>query len=296
MAKTKISQVYDLKDVVKGYDFYRVDLLNKIISIFQWEGLPDTLPEEEIEKRLLLNGFCGVYNHPIFGIITTDASISGISVYFTGSQMIFTNPVAGSRTLKIGKDCVCGFNDINSKWTWKSHICEIIDRFARQLADIEASISIALINSRATATPVSDNDSIAQSFREYRRKLEEGALESIVTRSMVEGFQLLNNPVNDNRLTELYNAYNEVIKNFYMTIGVPFSEDKRERLINAEVTRGLKADEFNIYSMLKMREKFADEINNMFNLSCTVKINDILTQSYSDNNEDIMEGEDENVN
>ena len=210
--------------------------------------------------------------------------------------MIFTNPIAGSHTLKIGKECVCGFNDILSKWSWKSHICEVIDRYARQLADLDSSISIALINSRATATPVSDNDAIAQSFREYRRKLEEGALESIVTRSMVEGFNLLNNPVNDNRLTELYNAYNEVVKNFYMTIGVPFSEDKRERLINAEVTRGLKADEFNIYSMLKMREKFADEINNMFKLSCSVKINDILTQSYSDDNEEIMEGDEENVN
>lgn len=296
MGKAKISQIYDLKDVVKGYDYYRVDLLNKIISIFQWEGLPETLPEEEIEKKLLLNGFCGVYNHPIYGIITTDASISGISVYYTGSQMVFTNPVTGSRTLKIGKECVCGFNDILSKWSWKSHICEVIDRYARQLADLDSSISIALINSRATATPVSDNDSIAQSFREYRRKLEEGALESIVTRSMVEGFNLLNNPVNDNRLTELYNAYNEVVKNFYMTIGVPFSEDKRERLINAEVTRGLKADEFNIYSMLKMREKFAEEINNMFSLSCSVKINDILTQSYSDDNEEIMEGDEENVN
>ena len=293
MGKAKISQIYDLKDVVKGYDFYRVDLLNKIISIFQWEGLPETLPEEEIEKKLLLNGFCGVYNHPIYGIITTDASISGISVYFTGSQMIFTNPIAGSHTLKIGKECVCGFNDILSKWSWKSHICEVIDRYARQLADIDSSISIALINSRATATPVSDNDAIAQSFREYRRKLEEGALESIVTRSMVEGFNLLNNPVNDNRLTELYNAYNEVVKNFYMTIGVPFSEDKRERLINAEVTRGLKADEFNIYSMLKMREKFAEELNKMFGLNCSVKINDILTQSYSD---EIMEGDEENVN
>lgn len=296
MGKAKITQIYDLKDVVKGYDYYKVYLLNKIISYFQWDDLPDTLPEEEIEKRLLLNGFCGVYKHPIYGIITTDASISGISVYFTGSQMIFTNPIAGSHTLKIGKECVCGFNDILSKWSWKSHTCEVIDRFARQLADIESSISIALINSRATATPVSDNDAIAQSFREHRRKLEEGALESIVTRSMVDGFNLLNNPVNDNRLTELYNAYNEVMKNFYMTIGVPFSEDKRERLINAEVTRGLKADEFNIYSMLKMREKFADEINNMFNLSCSVKINEILTQSYSDDNEEIMEGEVENVN
>lgn len=296
MGKAKISQIYDLKDVVKGYDYYKVDLLNKIISLFQWEGLPETLPEEEIEKKLLINGFCGVYNHPIYGIITTDASISGISVYFTGSQMIFTNPIAGSHTLKIGKECVCGFNDILSKWSWQSHICEVIDRYARQLADIDSSISIALINSRATATPVSDNDAIAQSFREYRRKLEEGALESIVTRSMVEGFNLLNNPINDNRLTELYNAYNEVVKNFYMTIGVPFSEDKRERLINAEVTRGLKADEFNIYSMLKMREKFAEEINNMFNLSCSVKINDILTQSYSENEDEIMEGDEENVN
>lgn len=296
MGKAKITQIYDLKDVVKGYDYYKVDLLNKIISLFQWEGLPETLPDEEIEKKLLLNGFCGVYKHPIYGIITTDASISGISVYFTGSQMIFTNPIAGSHTLKIGKECVCGFNDILSKWSWNSHISEVIDRYARQLSDIDSSISIALINSRATATPVSDNDAIAQSFREYRRKLEEGALESIVTRSMVEGFNLLNNPVNDNRLTELYNAYNEVVKNFYMTIGVPFSEDKRERLINAEVTRGLKADEFNIYSMLKMREKFAEEINNMFNLSCSVKINDILTQSYSDDNEEIMEGDEENVN
>ena len=296
MGKAKITQIYDLKDVVKGYDYYKVDLLNKIISLFQWEGLPETLPEEEIEKKLLLNGFCGVYNHPIYGIITTDASISGISVYFTGSQMIFTNPIAGSHTLKIGKECVCGFNDILSKWSWKSHICEVIDRYARQLADIDSSISIALINSRATATPVSDNDAIAQSFREYRRKLEEGALESIVTRSMVEGFNLLNNPVNDNRLTELYNAYNEVVKNFYMTIGVPFSEDKRERLINAEVTRGLKADEFNIYSMLIMREKFAEELNKMFGLNCSVKINEILTQSYSEDNDEIMEGEEENVN
>ena len=42
MDKTKIiSRIYDLNRVH-----------------FKWTGLPDNLPKEEIEKRLLLNGFC----------------------------------------------------------------------------------------------------------------------------------------------------------------------------------------------------------------------------------------------
>lgn len=56
-----LNNLYNVSDVKTGYTFYLMYLMEKCIKIFEWENLPhNEMYETEIERSLILNGFCGL--------------------------------------------------------------------------------------------------------------------------------------------------------------------------------------------------------------------------------------------
>ena len=58
-------------------------LFEKCVRIFEWNGLPETIPQHEIEKELVLHGFCGIVksekNSKLYAI--ENGSLSGVTEY-----------------------------------------------------------------------------------------------------------------------------------------------------------------------------------------------------------------------
>ena len=58
MSKAKLTEIiqsmYDVADVENGYNYWFNKLLLRCLSIFKYDGLPDSLPQREIELNLIL--------------------------------------------------------------------------------------------------------------------------------------------------------------------------------------------------------------------------------------------------
>ena len=63
----------------RSISYWKNYLFEKIVRIFEWNGLP--FPQREIEMRLILNGYCGVVNDGKLGIMVVDVGMSGVNQY-----------------------------------------------------------------------------------------------------------------------------------------------------------------------------------------------------------------------
>lgn len=72
-------------------------------------------------------------------------------------------------------------------------------------------------------------------------------------------------------------ARNELLRMFYADIGVRFTKDKKERMIESEVSSDNQMLLFNISDMLHQREKASAEINALFGLNTSVRLSKEFT-------------------
>ena len=288
----KQKQIYPVNSVKKGYGYYVSLLTEKANGMYIYSGLPDSLPADQIELKLILDGFCAVFNHPKFGLVTCGGGLSGIDKYYLPNRFVYAQPALGSGNLIIDKNCVVIYNCSTDQYT-QSGLSEIIQRSARLLADIDSSISILTINTRATKLNVAANDSIAKTVNHAMQKIADGEIETINTQSLLDLYKTVdwNSEQKQQEIIELLNAKQQIMASFLSEIGVKNFTEKKERLITDEVTADDQLLTINVEDMLNYRKNGIEKINKMFNTSISVKRNpsyDINTfkQNGDDNNAD----------
>ena len=283
----KQKQIYPVNSVKKGYSYYVELLTEKANGMYIYSGLPDSLPSDQIELKLVLDGFCVVFNHPKFGLVTSGGGLSGIDKYYLPTNFVYAQPALGSGNLIIDKNCVVIYNSSIDQYT-RSGLSEIIQRSARLLADIDSSISILTINTRATKLNVAANDSIAKTVNHAMQKIADGEIETINTQSLLDLYKTVdwNSEQKQQEIIELLNAKQQIMASFLSEIGVKNFTEKKERLITDEVTADNQLLTINVEDMEDYRKKGIKEVNKMFGTSITVKRNPSYNvNSYSENKE-----------
>ena len=288
----KQKQIYPVNSVKKGYSYYVSLLTEKANGMYIYSGLPDSLPSDQIELKLILDGYCVVFNHPKFGLVTCGGGLSGIDKYYLPTRFVYAQPAVGSDNLIIDKNCVVVYNSSIDQYT-QSGLSEIIQRSARMLADIDSSISILTINTRATKLNVAANDSIAKTVNHAMQKIADGEIETINTQSLLDLYKTVdwNSEQKQQEIIELLNAKQQIMASFLSEIGVKNFTEKKERLITDEVTADDQLLTINVEDMLNYRKNGIDKINRMFNTSISVKRNpsynvNTFKQNGDDNNAD----------
>lgn len=277
--KKELEKMYPVKAVSTGYWYYTKQLTEKCMGMFQYTGLPESLPAEELEFLLIRYG-----SAPIFQptgsteLVTSKAALSGVDKYYKPTQMNYAQPVLGSGTRFIGKDCAVLYNSFMDNVTadWGAGgLSELIARYARMLADIDASLNIATINRRATALNVAKTQQVAKSVDKVMDELEAGNTKTISEDSILDCFHTFPfDDVTGERLNELITVKRALMAEFFAEIGVKSGTDKKERLITDEVATQNQLLLINIDDMLKSRQKGVDMANDIFGTSITVSIDE----------------------
>lgn len=283
----KQKQIYPVNSVKKGYGYYVSLLTEKANGMYIYSGLPDSLPSDQIELKLILDGYCVVFNHPKFGLVTSGGGLSGIDKYYLPTDFVYAQPALGSGNLKIDKNCVIIYNSSIDQYT-RNGLSEIIQRSARLLADIDSSISILTINTRATKLNVAANESIARTVDVAMKKIADGEIQTINTQSLLDLYKTVdwNSEQKQQEIIELLNAKQQIMASFLSEIGVKNFTEKKERLITDEVTADDQLLTINVEDMEDYRKKGIKEVNKMFGTSITVKRNPSYNvNSYSENRE-----------
>lgn len=257
----------EITKIEKSFAYWREMLFEKCVRMFEWKGLP--FPQKEIEIRLILQGFCGVVKDDKKGIMCASGSMSGVTPYWDEFlNFTYAAPTAKGGTLPINKLAV-----IVDNTTLRNPLTPLIDRYASLIAHSEVSLKVALVNLRETNAFSASDQSVASSIKTYHKKMYEGDMDVIVDTSLIDGIKNVNDTSRASfGVMDCIDARNELLRAFYNEIGVRYTRDKKERMIESEVSNDTQMLLLNINDMLARRKEAAEKMNSVLKMSVSVDI------------------------
>lgn len=275
-----LKTMYDVSDVRRGYDYWYFKLLDLLINMFEYRNLPAGISKRDLELNLLITGHATIIAKKDGTLFTPLTSLYGYDEYYQPTKAVFANPVViTSKEYTIGEDCTVVYNNSlqDSIFYVKadSGLNTFIQRYARQLADIESTINIYSVNSRLESIPVSNDNAVMESLKNFFKNLSIGKRAIVSDSSIIENFR--NVDINRTGIKDGINdwliARDKVLEQFYRDLGIRMTNQKKAQVNTDEVESNDQLLLISSDDMLKARNKGYEEANNMFGTSIEVRLN-----------------------
>ena len=275
----------DKKGLLKQF---KENQLNKSLTMFEWQNLPDTLPMVELEKMLQINGYAVIakYKGDVYAF---NGGFSGQDPYNRPTKVIVNNPALQmNETYTIDEDCIVIKND-----DMKQGLIKIYEYFGQRLIENQITMLMTDYNLRMPFTISSSDDQTTQSAKDYLNKIIDGSLGVIGEQKLFKALSVT--PTNTKQtatFSDLYGYQQFILAQLNNTIGLATNNNmKRERLTTNEIEINKNASYPLVDNMLRNRQQAAEQINKMFGLDITVEYSSIWG---TDNTNDSKVSEDEN--
>ena len=268
-------------------------LFQKLMSVFDVQGIPNTWCEEYFKDVLFIWGSAAIFLTDKFGVIPQACGYYGYNVFYHPTHAIITNPLF-SRTyqLEIGKECEI----IRMCPDW-SGVADIVGHYADRLALVLACAFTNLYNARLSYVFTAENQAIAESFKKMYQKITDGEPAVVVDKKL---FDDAGNPrwvafqqqLKSTYIVDLLQAAYKAIENdFYCQVGIPNANyEKKERLLTDEIATTRFATQALAELWLKTLNKTSEAANAMFGLSIKWDYNPALKEQIRQ----MSEGRDQN--
>lgn len=269
---TKYDLMQDVTDVFDGYNYYINYLYEKLIRIFKYENLPPTIPRDALENYILSNGYGGVTNNPTYGLVAVPCTKYGVGLYPNYEPLAqYCTPLMQGTNLTIGKDIIVIKNN-----SYQISCDSIVKRYARMLADFDATENIIISNMRMQVLPSFDNEESAESYKAVMVANRLGQVDSVIDKSFLQKgtFTPYAQGASTTKINDVVSARNEVLRTFLAEIGITSANDKRERMVVDEVNVNSQMLLFNVADMLECRQKAVEQINALYGTNITVDLSD----------------------
>ena len=267
----------------RAYSYWYARLSDYLISLFDWKSLP--FPQHELELRMQMNrqGYVGaVYAGKLGRWIVANGSGVGVTEY--PDQWInytWACPL-DSGISEIGRSAVIFKNNslmISSAFT--------IEHYAHLLAHNDLSLQAQLINSRTTGMSIAKDERAQKQMKRFYNALEDGATEVILSEDdllSAEGDRIIDflpTAGNASNILDFWQTSQNILKDFFTTIGVSKQTDKRERLIESEVEQEQPLYLFNIEDMLDVRKQAAEILSGLLGTEVSVDVAESLKRAQN---------------
>lgn len=262
----------DLTDKKRQLSNFKAVMFDKTLSMFDWEGLPESLPEVELEKLLQLNGFAVIakYEGELYAF---DAGFKGQNAYNRPTHAIINNPALHfSATLELDKDCVLIKNDDMQKG-----LTSVYDKYGQLLIENEITMLINDYNKRIPFTISASDDATIASAKAYLQKIIDGSIGVIGENKLFKSLninQAATTSVTD--FADLYGYHQFLTAELNNLIGLATNNNmKRERLTTNEIEVNKNASYPFTDNMLRNRQTAVDKINELFDTDIKVEYSSI---------------------
>ena len=282
MEKDKLDVVYDNTKVLDGVYFWFNKLLSVCLDIFKYNNLPPYLPQKELETNLLLqrDGHALIFWTAKYGVVTCWSELYDYDIYYQPTKATYAQPVLGSGSKKIGENCCVIYNNKlgHQVYTYYTDggLRSFIGRYARMLADIDATIAIYTINKRVTDFPIAKNDKVKKSLTDFFKQLRSGKNAIISDECIIEGFKTIERggDKSGDKLGDLLLAKEKILEGFFRDLGVRFYNPKKAQVTEDEVESNTQLLVINTSEMLESRQEGLKKVNEMFGTNITVELNE----------------------
>ena len=242
-------------------------LTNMATNVFEWEGLPDTIPEWFIEKTLYERGKAIFFNDPTLGLLCLPASGNGTKNVY-GEDVAFQANSYGHHFYVPANEGVLIWNN-----NTKSPTRDIVRAFAGRLAQVERITDTNLNAQKTPVLLVGEEKSILTLKNIYKKYAGNEPVifgdKNFMNQDTIRSISTLAPYVVDKLDVHKQNLWNEALT----FLGIKSANtDKRERLITAEVEANDQNIQSNLDIMLSARQRAAEQINKMFGQNITVTV------------------------
>lgn len=270
MRSIDIFKDYDSKFNIDDLEYYYKDmLLNQVLNIFKYENLPKTIPKEELEKILMLNGF-GVFTIVNENYYIFKGGLYGFNEYQLPTNVVINNPyLKFNKDLKIDDDCII----IKNSYTYQG-LYDLIKFTSYLLSQCDLTFKYQLINLRVPNILTATDDESKSSIKTFFEKLEKGEFEVIIDEDFEKYIKSLNYGATVTNITNSIELKQYIISWFYNQIGVQSQFNMKRESLNAnEIALNDDILSINIDNMLECRQNAIEKINKKYNLNIKVSLN-----------------------
>ena len=150
--------------------YFKRYLLQKILSVYEFKGIPKTWSTDYFLYTLFVWGFVAVIETDKFGVIPQQCSLYGYDVFYRPTNANIANPLLrGNLTPKIGVQCeiIKMQPDYGSCW-------DIVTYYAGLLALATESLNTNLVNSKLAYVFACKDKVTAESFKKMYDAINQG--------------------------------------------------------------------------------------------------------------------------
>lgn len=276
----RFGKLVDFSDKKASAMQYVSYMLNRTQSMFKYTGLPDSLPQRNLELMLQTNGFIAI---PIPDKVPAlkgklYAFAEGVSlggerdVYYMPTICNIASPALNwSASLKIGEECIVIPND-----SLYIGLLPMFSRYASMLAENDVTIRLADINARIINLLSAPDDRTRKSAEQYLKDVENGNLGVIADNAFLEGIksQPYASSGSTNNITQLIELQQYLKAGWYNDVGLNANYNMKRESINSEEAQ-LNADALLplALDMLNMRKIGFDIVNRLCGYNIGVELN-----------------------
>ena len=260
----KIANLYQITNKQKNlYDYLR-SILNRTLSMFQYDNLPDTLKVSILEDQMQENGYTVIFEYQN-NLYSTVAGLSGRekSPYNEPTTAIINIPALNfNQTLVINKECVLIKND-----DLMVGLLPTILKHGTLAIENEITMLLADYNARIQTLISAGTDQTIQDAKNYINQIIDGNLSVIGESAFYQDLKTHDPSQNAKENFQDLVAYHQFIKSdLYNELGLAsLNTMKKERLITSEVD----SESDQIYplvdNMLRNRKEGFAMVNKLFN-------------------------------
>ena len=262
------------------------ECLDRLQSLFVYEGLPEEVPAKWLEHYLMSNGNCifTKIGDKYYALVGSPAD--ECNAYYVPLKYVVANPwitLPDGNTLskefvtetnrywgkELKQDCVLVRND-----TYSVGLLPMIFRYCRKIVENDITMELASILARATINISAADDRTKTSAEQWLNNLIDGKLGIMAETAFIEGLNIREFKEVADCLIPLIEYHQYTKASFLNDIGLNANYNMKREAINSNESN-LNDDMLRpfIDDMLKMRQEAIDEINKMYGLNITVSFN-----------------------
>lgn len=276
----RFGKLVDFADKEGSARQYVAYMLNRTQSMFKYTGLPDSLPQRNLELMLQTNGWIAI---PIpdkvpklkgeLYAFSEGASLGGVrDVYYMPTICNIASPALNwSASLKIGEECIVIPND-----SLYIGLLPMFSRYASMLAENDVTIRLADINARIIDLLSAPDDRTKKSAEQYLKDVENGKLGVIADNAFLDGIksQPYASSGSTNNITQLIELQQYLKAGWYNDVGLNANYNMKRESINSDEAQ-LNDDALLplALDMLRMRQIGFNLVNKICGSNIRVELN-----------------------
>lgn len=285
MARPKVPTIPDDK-----LRYYREQLYRELSHMFEWKDLPQTVPQDYLERNLVRYGYIMYYEEESIGQDILRAEVVGYNRHELPVHARTFTPTTNrevssniTRNIKRLADSSTAEEDFDpttdcvliQNMAYGQNCGEIVEHFAKRLALSQQAFDTNLMWANVPYIFQTDSDDTKLSIEAMFAKIFTGEPFIIADKSMFKDNTDRSGVPTDIKFIakEIMDTHNEIMMKFRETVGFNTAGvDKAERVNTLEIKSNDQHTKSVLQIMLEQRQKAVESINAFYGTSITVDL------------------------